>query len=67
VKMSARRERVVTVCAACLCASCWHGDFMCDEAKDADITTRTVSQLRKLRREHPSHYSVKKIREVCGS
>ena len=59
-------DRQVTVCAECLKASCWHGEFMCDRSRSADITTRTVRELRKLNREHPSHYSVEKIRAVCG-
>lgn len=25
-------DRLVTVCDHCLCASCWHGEFMCDDA-----------------------------------
>ena len=39
---------IVTVCAECLRACCWQGEFMCDGARDADITTKTVGQLREL-------------------
>jgi hypothetical protein len=60
-------DRLVTVCAACLCASCWHGEFMCYEAIGANTVQRTVGELRKLNREHPSAYSVEKVRRVCGS
>lgn len=49
-------DDLVTVCAACLTASCWQGRFMCDEAYDADITTRTVAELDQLGREHPENY-----------
>jgi len=59
-------DRKVTVCAACLTASCWHGEFMCEASRTADVTTRTVRELRALGREHPSNYSVAKVREVCG-
>ena len=46
----------VTVCAACLTASCWRGMFMCDEAFYADVRTMTVAELDRLGREHPSNY-----------
>jgi hypothetical protein len=46
----------VTVCAECLRASCWHGEFMCEKARHADVTVRTVRQLKQLGREHPSHW-----------
>lgn len=42
----------VTVCAECLCASCWQGMFMCEKARMAGPTQRTGSQLAKLGREH---------------
>lgn len=48
--------KTVTVCANCLCASCWHGIFMCDEAKHAGTVEKTVEELRKLDREHESYY-----------
>lgn len=38
-------DREVTVCKACLCASCWQGNFFCEEAKTAGTATRTVRQL----------------------
>jgi hypothetical protein len=33
---------IITVCDACLCASCWHGEFMCEEAQTAG-TTKTIN------------------------
>lgn len=57
---------MVTVCSACLCASCWHGEFYCAQAQTASTVEKPVSELRRLNREHRSHYSVKKVREVCG-
>lgn len=59
--------RLVTVCAACLTASCWHGEFMCSESRYADITKKTVAELDSLHREHPDNYSVDKILKVYGS
>lgn len=59
-------ERLVWVCDQCFCASCWHGEFMCERARGAGIVRKPVSELRKLRREHPDHFSRKKLREVYG-
>ena len=57
-------DREVTVCAECLCASCWHGEFYCSKYRYANITKKTVRELNELNREHPDNYSLKKIREV---
>ncbi len=58
---------MVTVCAACHTASCWHGEFMCDASKDADIESLPASKLDAMRLEHPDNYSREKIRSVSGS
>lgn len=58
--------RRITVCDACLTASCWHGTFMCQKSDEAGTTTRTVAELDQLGREHPSHYGAQREREVCG-
>ena len=49
-------DRLVTVCASCERASCWHGDFMCDEAKTADTKEMTVGELKALALEDPSYW-----------
>jgi len=49
------REIKVTVCAKCLCASCWQGIFMCDESREAGTVEKTIKQLKKLKLESP-HY-----------
>lgn len=36
----------VTVCDNCFRASCWHGEFYCDEAKTAGTVEKTVAELR---------------------
>lgn len=48
-------DRPVTVCASCERASCWQGEFYCDDAKMAGTNEFTVRNLR----EHPrgEHYS----------
>ena len=62
-----RPDRMVTVCAACLCASCWHGEFYCSEAQTAGAVEKPVRELRRLKLEHRYNYSVAKVRNVCGS
>jgi len=60
------RDYVVTVCAACLCASCWHGESMCDASRSADTVTRLASELDALGYEHADNYSRAKLIDVCG-
>lgn len=64
--MLTRRQRLITVCDRCLCASCWHGEIFCDEYQLAGTVQKTVAELRKLNREHPHHYSRKNVEEICG-
>lgn len=49
-------EKKVTVCSACLRASCWHGHFYCDEYKSAATVEKTVDELMALNREHWSYF-----------
>lgn len=56
----------VTVCDACLTATCWHGEFMCQRARTASTTTRAASELDALGREHPDRYSRETLRRVTG-
>lgn len=51
-------ERLVTVCNKCLMATCWQGIYMCDEAKSAGTVEKTISELKKLDREHPSYWFI---------
>ena len=51
-------KQLILVCDRCLCASCWQGVVLCDEARHAGITYRTVAELRKLKREHPKFWNV---------
>lgn len=61
------RDYLVRVCSSCRCASCWHGEFFCDKARSASTVDVLASVLAVEHREHPSHFSEDKIREVCGS
>ncbi len=38
-------DRRVTVCDKCLCACCWHGEFMCDDARNAGTVDKTIREL----------------------
>lgn len=64
--MPQSKGRTVTVCSACLRASCWHGEFMCSEARSAGTREMAASDLDALGKEHPSHYSPEQIARVCG-
>ncbi len=38
----------ITVCDACLCASCWQGEFYCEEARSAGTVRKTITEMRAL-------------------
>lgn len=57
----------VTVCSACLRASCWLDRFPCDRHATAGTVEKTLDELRALNLEHPSFWRAKKgddLREV---
>lgn len=60
-----KRDYLVTICAECLRACCWHGEFMCDKSRSANVRTVKASEL-PLGDEHPSYYSSKRLREIEG-
>ena len=60
-------DYMVTVCAACLSASCWHYRHICERYRSAGTVERRASDLRKLGREHPDNYSRETLLKVCGS
>jgi len=41
-----KADHKVTVCSACLRASCWQGQFYCDEYRTAGTVVKTVAELR---------------------
>ena len=51
-----RDDDKITVCAECLQASCWQGKFMCDKSRDANITEKTVRELREISYEHSDYW-----------
>jgi hypothetical protein len=60
-------DYLVTVCASCLTASCWHYVFVCSNYQTAGIRDIPASELRKLGKEHPDNYSREEILRVCGA
>lgn len=54
-------EKIVTVCAACLRASCAQEVFLCEKACSINrpkFTTKTTEELRALDRENPSFWRI---------
>ena len=49
-------QTMVTVCASCLQASCWQGVFYCEEYKHADITQKSIAELKILALEDPGYW-----------
>ena len=47
---------MITICAECLRACCWQGEFYCDEARTAETTEKTIPELRELDLEHPDYW-----------
>lgn len=51
---------LVTVCAACLTAACWQGEFYCQEYKTANVVQKTRAELVALDREHPDYWDMER-------
>lgn len=60
------QDRLITVCASCLCASCWHGDFHCQNYQSANLKQVTRKELNVLGREHPHYYSDEMLKKIYG-
>ena len=52
-------EKRVTVCSACLRASCWLGQFYCAKYRTANVVQKTVAELKLLAREAPFYWEAK--------
>lgn len=52
------KPKTVTVCDACLQASCWQGVFMCERSTGAGTVEKTLPELREMAREHPSWWDI---------
>jgi len=60
------KDYLVTVCDACLTASCWHGEFMCNAAYEAGTVEIRASKLREMGKESTENFSREKLLAVCG-
>ena len=47
---------MIKVCDKCLQASCWQGEFYCDEYKTAGTVEKSIEELKKLNLENPSYW-----------
>lgn len=46
----------ITVCDACMRATCWQGEFYCDRYKSAGTVDITVKRARELNIENPTYW-----------
>jgi heterodisulfide reductase subunit C len=49
-------DEMITVCSACLKASCWHGEFYCEDYRTAGAVEKTRGELVELSLEHPDYW-----------
>jgi epoxyqueuosine reductase QueG len=50
-------KETVTVCDACLTASCWQGIFMCQSSRNAGIIEKSITELEALGLEHSDYWT----------
>lgn len=51
-----QQSALITVCDSCLQASCFQGEFYCEEYKTAGTTQKTRVGLAALKRENPRYW-----------
>lgn len=49
-------DSTITVCSACLQATCWQGLFYCDEYRTAGTVEKTLEELKALNLEHSDYW-----------
>lgn len=49
-----RPDWTITVCDACLTATCWQGEFYCEKAKGAGTREMTIAEARQRNQENPT-------------
>ena len=59
-------NKLIEVCDQCLQASCWHGNFMCSDSRNAGTIKKTVSELRLLKKEHEDNWSDDTLNKIYG-
>lgn len=50
------KTKRITVCAECLRASCWQGNYVCQKYMTADTVKKTIARLVKLNLEHECYW-----------
>jgi hypothetical protein len=64
--MTSYFNKLIEVCDSCFRACCWYGEFMCDNAKAAGTTLKTVSELRRLNLENKDYWSSDTLKDIYG-
>lgn len=59
-------NKLIEVCDKCHRASCWHGEFLCEESAGAGTILKPVSELRLLALEHEKHWSDDNLAKIYG-
>lgn len=52
---------LIEICDSCFLASCWQGEFMCENAVNSGTCYKTVGNLIQLNKEHPSYWLKTKL------
>ena len=62
------KKKIIMVCAECGTASCWYGEFMCSENKNACCIEKTIGELEEEgKKENEYYWSDKKMNDVYGN
>lgn len=64
-KSNLKDERQVTVCASCFMASCWQGQFMCEDARTSSAVDKNLSELKSMGLES-AHYWREETQQLKG-
>jgi len=59
-------NKIIEICSECLTASCWYGEFMCDEAREGGTIKKTVHELRELNLENEGNWSDERMEDIYG-
>lgn len=59
-------KKKIMVCANCLRASCYYGEFYCEDYKTANTTIKTIGELRKLKLENSDYWKSETLQKVYG-
>ena len=59
-------NKLIEVCMSCGRASCWYGEFVCNESKHVGTRLKTVKELRLLGLEHEKNWSDEKLLKIYG-